>query len=90
MSDTPIQRIPPPKLDHARAAHERRARIIAQLHAQAIAAASDLQGGPIRASTAKDAGRGKAEAWFCAGAFLLALGCIVAAGCMLAAAVSWQ
>jgi hypothetical protein len=84
MSDTPIQRNPPPKLDRVRAAHERRALIIAQLHAQAIAAASDLQGEPIRASTAKDVGRGKAEAWFCAGAFLLALGCIVAAGCMLA------
>jgi hypothetical protein len=92
MSDAPIQRKPPPKLDYVRAAHERRARIIAQLHAQAIAAASDLaiQGEPITAGTAKDAGRGKAEAWFCAGAFLLALGCIVAAGCMVAATVSWQ
>ena len=92
MSDTPIQRKPSPKLDRVLAAHERRARIIAQLHEQAIAAASGLapQREPIRAGTAKDAGRGKAEAWFCAGAFLLALGCIVAVGCVLATMVSWQ
>jgi hypothetical protein len=36
MSDAPIQRDPPPKLDRVLAAHERRARLIAQLHEQAI------------------------------------------------------
>ena len=93
MSDAPIQRKPPPKLDRVLAAHERRARLIAQLHAQAIAAASDLsvQRKAIRAGTAKDAGRGRAEAWFCAGAFIpLALGCIVTVGCVLATMVAWQ
>ena len=37
-----------------------------------------------------DAGRGKAEAWFCASVFLLALGCIATVGCVLATMVSWQ
>ena len=81
MSDTPIRREPPPKLDRDLAAHERRARLIAQLHEQAIATANDLsaQHKAIRADIAKDARRRKAEAWlFSAGAFLLALGCIVA------------
>ena len=41
MSDTPIRREPPPKLDRVLAAHERRARLIAQLHEQAIATAND-------------------------------------------------
>jgi hypothetical protein len=92
MSDTPTRRKPPPRLDRALAAHQRRARIIAQLHAQAIATANDLaaQHKAIRANTAKDAAHGKAEAWFCAGAFLLALGGIVAMGCVLATMVSWQ
>ena len=40
MSDTPTQRGLPPKLD--RIAHERRARLIAQLHRQATATANDL------------------------------------------------
>jgi hypothetical protein len=44
----------------------------------------------IGANTAKDAAHGKAEAWFGAVAFLLALGGIVAAGCVLAAMVPWQ
>jgi hypothetical protein len=92
MSDTPTQRKSPPKFARALAAHERRARLIAQLHEQAIAAASDLttKREPISASTARDVERGKAEAWFCAGVFLLALGCIIAAGCVLATVVSWQ
>ena len=92
MSDTPIRRKPPPTLDRFLAAHQRRARIIAQLHEQAIAAASDLspQHKMIRGGTARDTGGGKAEAWFCAGVFLLALGCIVAVGWILAASVSWQ
>ena len=42
MSDTPIRREAPPKLDRDPAAHERRARLIAQLHEQAIATATDL------------------------------------------------
>jgi hypothetical protein len=90
MSDTPIQRKPPPTLDRVLAAHERRARIIAHLHEQAIATASDLaaQHKAIRADIAKDARRRKAEAWlFSVGAFLLALSCIVAGGCILAV---WQ
>ena len=92
MTDTPIRRKPPPALDRVLAAHRRRARIIAQLHEQAIATASDLSARQkaIRGGAAEDPGRGKAEAWFCAGVFLLALGCIVAAGCILAASVSWQ
>ena len=89
MSDTPIQRKPPPKLDRVLAAYARRSHIIAQLHEQAIATANDLsaQHQAIRAGTAKDDRRQKAEAWFCAGAFLLALGCIVAVGCVLAVLV---
>ena len=81
MSDTPIRREPPPKLDRVLAAYERRARLIAQLHEQAIATANDLSARhkAIRADFAKDARRRKAEArFFSAGAFLLALGCIVA------------
>jgi hypothetical protein len=87
MSDTPIRREPPSKVDCAVAAHERRARLIAQLHEQATATANDLlvQHKAIRADIAKDAQRRKAEAWlFSAGAFLLALGCIVAVSCILA------
>jgi hypothetical protein len=87
MSDTPIRREAPPKLDREPAAHERRARLIAHLHEQAIATATDLlaQHKAIRADIAKDARRRKAEAWlFSAVAFLLALGCIVAGGCILA------
>ena len=92
MSDTPIHREPAPKLDRVLAAHERRARLIAQLHEQAIATANDLsvQHKAISAGIAKDDGRRKAEAWLCAAAFLLTLGGIVAAGCILAATVSWQ
>jgi hypothetical protein len=91
MSNTPTQRKSPPGLDRVLAAHRRRARIIAQLHAQAITTANDpAQRKAIRASTAKDAAHGKAEAWFCAGAFLLALGGIVAVGCALATMVRWQ
>jgi hypothetical protein len=37
MSDTPIQRKTPPKLDRVLGAHERRARLIAELHVQEIA-----------------------------------------------------
>ena len=69
------------------AAHERRARLIAQLHAQAIATANDLSARhkAIREAFAKDARRRKAAArFFSAGAFLMALGCIVAVSCILA------
>jgi len=90
MSETPTRRQPPPERDRVQAAYERRARVIAQLHKQAIATANDLsaQHKAIGASIAKDARLQKAETWlFSASAFLLALGCIVAVGCMLAA---WQ
>ena len=76
-----------PTQQQVRTAHERRARLIAQLHEQAIATASDLsaQHKAIRSDIAEDARRRKAEAWlFSVGAFLLALGCIVAASCILA------
>jgi hypothetical protein len=82
-----MQREPPPKVDRVLAANERRARLIAQLREQAIATANDLlaRQEAIRAVTAKDAMRRKAEAWlFSTGAFLLALGCIVAVGCIFA------
>ena len=85
MSDAPTQRGLPPELD--RIAHERRARLIAQLYEQAIAAANDLppQQNAIKEFIAKDAQRRKAEArLFFAGAFVLALGCIIAVGYMLA------
>ena len=64
MSDTPIRREPPPKLDRVLAAHERRARLIALLHEQAIATANDLlaQQKAIKADIAKDARRRKVEA----------------------------
>jgi hypothetical protein len=70
-----------------RTAHERRARLIAQLHEQAIKEANDLSARhkAIRVDFAKDARRRKASArLFSAGAFLLALGCIVAVSCILA------
>jgi len=83
MSDTPIRR-DSPKLDGVVAAHERRTRLIAQLHEQAVAAAKDLSA-QHKGIRAKDARRQRAEAWlFSAGAFLLALGCIAAVGCILA------
>jgi hypothetical protein len=74
MSDTPIQRETPAKLDRAVTAHERRARLIAQLHEQAMATAS-AQRKPI----AKDARRRKAVAWTSiAGAFIVALASMLA------------
>jgi hypothetical protein len=86
MSDGPIQRKPRPTLDGVLTAYERRARLIAQLHEQAIATANaySAQYKVIRAFTAKDDRRRKAEPWLCVGAFLLTLGGIVAAGCILA------
>jgi hypothetical protein len=56
------------------------------MHKQAIATADALsvQYNAIRADTAKDDKHRRAETWFGAGAFLLALGCIVAVGCALA------
>ena len=83
MSDWPTQ----PKLDCVLAAHERRSRLIAQLHQQAIAAATDPapQQNAIKEFIAKDVQRRKVEArLFFAGAFVLALGCIIAVGCVLA------
>ena len=77
MSDT--QRGLPPGLD--RIAHERRARLTAQLHRQAIATANDLsaQRKAIAAGTTKHAGRRETVAWMSiAGAFVVALGSILA------------
>jgi predicted aconitase with swiveling domain len=92
MSDTPIRRDSPANLDRVSAAHQRRARIIAQLHEQAIAEANKLsaQHQATRTNTARNARRKKAEAWFCAAVFLLALGCIVTVGCVLATTIPWQ
>ena len=87
MSDTPIQRDPPPKLDRVLAAYDRRARIIAQLRAQALAAADDLstQHKEIGVEIAKVVGRRKAFAWlFVAGAVFWGLGCIVVLGLLVA------
>ena len=57
MNDTPTQHGLPPELD--RIAHERRARLIAQLHRQAMATANDLavRQTAIKADIAKDARR---------------------------------
>ena len=81
MSDTPIQREPAPKLDRVLAAHERRARLIAQMHRQAMETANNLfnqhqgiEAGPVK--VAKDARRRRTEA--IAGALVVALGCILA------------
>mgnify|MGYP001156657616 CR=1 FL=1 len=79
MSDTPTQRGLPPRLD--RIAHERRARLIAQLHQQAIATANDLsaQHKKINAGITKDARRLKTVAWISiAGAFVVVLASILA------------
>jgi hypothetical protein len=91
-SDTPIQRKPPSKPDCALAAHERRAQLIAQLHKQAVATASDLAAQRKASTTGaiKDGWRRKAEPWLCTSAFLLALGGVVAVGCILIRAVPWK
>jgi len=76
-----MQRERPLKLDRALAAHERRARLIAQMHRQAMETANNLlnrhrgiEAGLVK--VAKDARRRRTEA--IAGAFVLALGCILA------------
>ena len=81
MSDAPIQRHPATKLDRVLAAHERRARLIAQMHRQAMETANNLlnqhqgiEAGPVK--VAKDARRRRTEA--IAGALVVALGCILA------------
>jgi hypothetical protein len=79
MSDTPTRRGLPPVLD--RIAHQRRARLIAELHRRAIATANDLsaQQEAIRAGITKDARRLKTVTWMSiAGAFVVALGSILA------------
>ena len=79
MSDLPTQR-------ELTTAHERRARIIAELHKQAIATANDLsdQHKMIGTAIVKVARWQKAEAWmFVVGTVLLALGCIFAVGRLL-------
>jgi hypothetical protein len=77
MSQTPTRRKPLPKLDRVLAAYNHRARLVAQMREQAIAGADAL-------SHQRTVRRQKAEAWFCAGAFLLSLSCLVALGCVLA------
>jgi hypothetical protein len=91
MSDTPTQRKPPSTLDHALAAHERRARLIAQLHTQAVATSHDLAVRRKARTTGlhEERRRRKAE-WLCMIVFLSTLGGIVAVGCILSAAVPWQ
>ena len=79
MRDTPTHRGLPPELD--RTSHERRARLIAQLHRQAIATANDMSARQkaIEADIAKDARRRKTEAWLiAAGAVIVTLGWILA------------
>ena len=79
MSDTPTQHGLPPELD--RIAHERRARLIAQLHRQAMATPNDLavRQTAIKADIAKDARRRKTVAWMSiAGTFIVVLGSILA------------
>jgi hypothetical protein len=92
MSDAPIQRKSPTKLDYALAAHERRAQLIAQLHKQAVATASDLA---VRRKASTKViimgdGHRKVEPWLCMSAFLLTLGGIVAVCCILTAIVPWR
>jgi hypothetical protein len=74
MSEMPTQR-------QVRAAHERRARLVAQMHRQATETANDLltQHTTLEiglAKVAKDARRRRAEA--IAGALVLVLGCVLA------------
>ena len=76
-----MQRERPLKLDRVLAAHERRARLIAQMHRQAMETANNLlnQHQGIEAGfvkVAKDARRRRTEA--IAGAVVVALGCILA------------
>jgi hypothetical protein len=91
MSDTPTQREPPTKLDHVLAAHERRARLIAQLHTQAVATSRDLAvRRKVRTTGLAEERRHRKAQWLCMIVFLLALGGIVAVGCILSAAVPWR
>ena len=76
-----MQRERPLKLDRVLAAHERRARLIAQMHRQATETANHLltQHAAIEAGfakVAKDARRRRTEV--IASAFVVALGCILA------------
>jgi hypothetical protein len=82
--------LPMPTQRELATAHERRARIIAQLHEQAIVTANDLPGRhkAIGAEIAKAARRRKAEAWlFVVGTVLLVLGCVFAGGLIVALAL---
>jgi hypothetical protein len=81
MSETPIQRGLPPKFDRALTAHERRARLITQMHRQAIATANNLgaQHKAIGVGIAKNARRLKVVAWTSfVGSFVVALAAILA------------
>jgi hypothetical protein len=86
MSDTPTQRNPPPTLDRILTAHQRRARIIAQLRERAIAATDELsaQHKEIGVEIANAVRRRKAFAClFVAGAAAW-VGCIVVLGLLVA------
>ena len=81
-----MQRARPLKLDRVLAAHERRARLIAQMHRQAMETANNLlnqhqgiEAGPVK--VAKDARRRRTEA--IAGVFVVALSCILALMAMM-------
>jgi hypothetical protein len=91
MSNTPTQRKLPSKLDGALAAHERRARLIAQLQKQAVATARDLAVHRKPRATGLFEGRRRREVeWLCMSAFMLALGSIVAVGWILTRVVPWR
>lgn len=83
MSDTPIQRKSPPTLDRALTAHQRRARIIAQMREQAIAAADELSAQHQARGEITTALR-RRKIWFVAGAVVWGLGCIVVLGLIVA------
>jgi hypothetical protein len=85
MTDPP----PMPTQRELATAHERRARIIAQLHEQAIATANLWAlHKVIGADIVKVGRRRKAKAWFfVVGTVLLVLGCIFAGGWIVALAL---
>jgi hypothetical protein len=75
--DTPKHRELPPQFDGIPSAHERRARVIAELHAQAVEQLPRQRA--AKAGGSKDVRRRKAEAWMiAAAAFIIGLGCVYA------------
>ena len=75
-----MQRERPLKLDRVLAAHERRARLIAQMHRQAMETANNLlnQHQGIEAGLIKVANARRRRTEAIAGAFVVALGCLLA------------